>query len=181
MPNDSEQTRQFALLLTEHQGMLRSFVLSLIPNHPNILDLLQDINIILWEKKDSFELGTNFRAWSFTVARHRVMNERKRLRRSQWLVFDDDVVETMADEDDEYSSEWLLRRHQALEHCMAKLRPEDRDLVEARYTSKAELQRYSSQTGRSMPSLSVTLHRLRSSLRRCIASRLAIGDRQGTT
>ncbi len=151
MHADNEKTRQFAMLLTEHQGALRSFVVGLIPGHPNVLDLLQDINLIIWQKKDRFELGTNFRAWVFTIARHRIMNERKKLRRGDWLVFDDDVASALAREGpvEDQSPGWVEDRHQALERCIAKLRAKDRDLLEVRYTSKVEMERFAAEVGRS--------------------------------
>lgn len=170
--NDAERTRQFALLLTENQGALRSFVLSLIPNHPDVLDLLQEINIIIWEHKDSFKIGTNFRAWAFVVARHKVMNERKKLRRAHWLVFDDDLIDTFTEEGSECSKDWVETRCRALEKCLRKLRPQDRELVEARYTSKIEFERFALNAGRPRASLRVTLCRVRAALRRCVRQHL---------
>lgn len=176
---DSANSGEFVRLLTDHQSVLRSYLLSQMPNHPDVRDVLQEINIVLWEHMKSFELGTNFRAWACTVARHRVMHERRKLKRGSWLVFDDDLLATLAAEDeaDAHPGDFEARR-EALEKCLNKLRPVDRDLVEARYASKVEMERFAEETGRTRASLRVTLFRVRASLRRCIGLKLA-GEEEG--
>jgi DNA-directed RNA polymerase specialized sigma24 family protein len=66
----------------------------------------------------------------------------------------------------------LKKSHAALDHCLSKLKPRDRDLIVARYGSPATLGEYASQDGRSAGSLRVILNRLRSLLRLCIAERM---------
>lgn len=160
--------------LIDSQEMLRCFVLSLVPNHPDVRDLLQEINIVLWEKRNTFEEGTNFANWACTVARYKAMNERRKLQRSNWLVFNDELINALAEKSAERTSDLLESKRSALKHCMKKLREVDQDLLVARYTSRETMDRWALETGRSRASLRVSLGRLRAVLRRCIEQRRAM-------
>ena len=80
--NDSE----FVALLTEHQSSLRYYVASLLPGDSAAADVAQQANATIWKKRDDFELGTNFKAWIFSIARYEVLNYRKKDSRDR-LVF----------------------------------------------------------------------------------------------
>lgn len=58
----SDSTHEFIKLLTGHQPSLRAFIVSLLPGSDDIDDILQDTNVVLWEKMDNFsasKLGNN--------------------------------------------------------------------------------------------------------------------------
>lgn len=173
MPHHDSTDLEFVKLLTASQEMLRAFALSLVPNHPDVQDLVQEINIVLWEKRSSFELGTNFSAWAHKIARYEAMNARRKLQRAHWLVFNDDLIDLIADRSTQSDMHFESRRD-ALQHCMAKLKPADQELLHARYSSRTALERYALETQRSRVSLRVTLGRLRSTLRRCITHRMTL-------
>lgn len=175
MSQETPSDPEFVSLLIHHQEVLRSFVHSLVPNHPDLLDFLQEVNVMLWNKRRSFELGTNFGAWIRKVARYMALNERRKLARGNWLTFNEELVENLAEEAPERTSEQFEAKRMALRYCLEKLQSEHRSLLKARYSSEAEFERYAQKEGRSRGSLRVTLHRLRLTLRRCIEQRLAMG------
>lgn len=49
---------------------LRAFAVSLSRKHDKADDLVQDTIMRAWAKQDSFELGTNMKAWLFTILRN---------------------------------------------------------------------------------------------------------------
>lgn len=49
---------------------LRAFAMSLVRNSHNADDLVQDTILKAWGKQDSFEVGTNIKAWLFTILRN---------------------------------------------------------------------------------------------------------------
>lgn len=173
-PSDPE----FVNLLIDSQEMLRCFVLSLLPNHPDVRDVLQEINIVLWEKRRSFELGTSFTNWACTVARFKALNELRKMKRAKRLVFNDELIDALAEKSSGEPSDMLESQRGALKYCMEKLRPSDHELLLARYTSHHEWERFALESDRSRPSLRVSLGRLRAALRRCIRQRLAMEGRQ---
>ena len=77
-PNDNASA-EFVSLLTGHQRKLYSFILSLLRNPSDADDVLQETNLVLWQKCNEFEPGTNFGAWAFRVAQFQVMAHRKKM------------------------------------------------------------------------------------------------------
>lgn len=164
---------EFVSLLTEHQPDLWAFIISLMPGDPDVADVLQKTNLVLWNKQSQFSAGTSFRAWAFTIARFEVLNHLKKQRRSHPVLLDPELLETLATE-----AQSELDRHdqrlEALENCLAELSPQNRDLLAHRYRSGLGLLEYAERLGRSVSSLSVTLNRLRTVLRQCIERRVAM-------
>jgi RNA polymerase sigma-70 factor (ECF subfamily) len=59
----------FASLITSSQQRLYAYIRSLLDNSASAWDVLQETNVVLWKKQAEFQMGTNFDAWAFTVAR----------------------------------------------------------------------------------------------------------------
>ena len=166
-----QPSAEFVCLLTEHQADLWAYIIAQLPGCQDVADILQKANLALWTKQDQFELGTNFKAWAFRVARFEVLAYLKKSKRGSWLVFREELAETIASESaDEMDSS--MERLPYLDACMQQLRPEDQQLLKHRYQANAPLEDYAQKTGRSVSSLSVTLYRLRAALRSCIKEKL---------
>lgn len=170
--SDGELEARIVALLTDLQLPLLCYVRSLVPERSAARDVAQNVNATIWEKRAEFELGTNFKAWAFSVARFEILNFRKKQARDARLMFGEDLVETIAEEmaDDPLV---LQDRHEALQSCLRKLRPGDRDLLLHRYSSGVTLSTYAEKVGRSVGGLKVTLHRLRNALLACIQRELS--------
>lgn len=167
----SEESDEFVRELTNHQTSMLAYIRSLAPGGSGERDLLQEVNITLWKKRDTFELGTNFKAWAFQTIRYHLLNHRRRLVSHGWLVFDDDLIERMSPEFEVESAE-LEERHLALRSCLLRLRPQDRELLHHRYATSSSLQEYATATSRSSGTLKAILFNLRAALRRCIERQL---------
>lgn len=160
-------SEEFVRELTNHQTSMLAYIRSLAPGDSGARDVLQEVNVTLWQKRDSFELGTNFKAWAFQTIRYHILNHRRKMAAKGWLVFDDDLVERMSPESG-LEPEELEERHLALRTCLGKLRPKDRDLLHHRYATDSSLNVYAVSTGRSAGTLKALLFNLRASLRTCI-------------
>lgn len=169
---------EFVTLLTEHQSALKLYVASLLPGEPSAADVTQQANTTIWKKRTDFEIGTNFKAWIFAIARFEVLTFRKAQARESRFVFSNELEQLIADELPELSDDLDLRQT-ALRSCLEKLRPHDRELISHRYFSGDTLQSYSEQVGRSVGSLKVTLHRIRTKLARCVETNLAMNEKGG--
>lgn len=170
--NDLELAR-FVQLLTDHQAVIRGYLRTLIPNESDIRDVQQNTNLVLWERRETFELGSNFKAWAFAIARFRAMEHRTKLQRENRLVFDPDLIGLLDGAYHEKSADSVENEYRALSHCLGRLNAKDRALIDARYTSKIPLAEYAVSDGRAEPSLRVTLNRLRTLLRDCMNKQLA--------
>ena len=161
---------EFVQMLTQHQGPVLAYIRSLMPGQPDTQDVLQAVNMTLWEKRETFAAGTNFKAWAFTVARYQVMSQRARVKRRGWMVFDENLAEKFAEEleVDDNTEEALG----ALDVCLSKLRSKDLELVKIRYTSDQNLDEYATTLGRSAGTLKARLFKIRAVLRRCIETQI---------
>lgn len=170
MKSDSEE---FVRLLTEAQGPVYGYILTLCPDRNRARDLLQETNITLWKKSETFEEGTNFNAWACKVAYFHVLAFRRKMAREK-LVFDDDILDYLAERNDERAEEeGPPAKIVALRDCLQKLPEHHRKLVEARYQPKASVQNIAAEQGRTVGSVSQTLYRIRHNLMACIEKTLA--------
>ncbi|RMF37952.1 MAG: sigma-70 family RNA polymerase sigma factor [Planctomycetota bacterium] len=166
---------EFVQLLTAMQMPLAMYVRSLLPGDPAAADVTQQANARIWEKRGEFELGTNFRAWAFSIARHEVLNYRKQQARDRRLSFSEELEQLMTVELSRRNDDWN-QRLEALEQCLQRLRPQQRQLLMARYTNRGSLTEHAKRLGRSADGLRVTLHRLRNKLLECIERKLKQGE-----
>ncbi|WP_343226013.1 sigma-70 family RNA polymerase sigma factor [Luteolibacter marinus] len=169
----------FVCQLIDLQPQLRSFVGHLMPFPDARADIVQEVNMLLWEKREDFEEGTNFRTWAYTFARFVTMNHQKRARREKRLVFNDELLESLADEFEE-SDPLIAERMPALKSCLGKVPADERHLLLERYAEHGAVERESRDSGRSAAALRGMLFRLRIALRRCIEREMKINPAPGS-
>jgi RNA polymerase sigma-70 factor, ECF subfamily len=170
---ESDHDIEIVRLLTDHQPVIRAFVISLLPGAPGVDDVIQETNKVIWVKREEFEIGTSFRAWALTIARFQVMTHWRVLKQQRWVTLDSDVVEQLAGEiEDEPDSDFTTQRIHALRSCIERVRPEDRELLVQRYWRNTRLQDFAVIHRRSLGGLKVQLFRLRAALKRCIENHL---------
>lgn len=171
---DPEQT--FVQLVVTHQAALRAFVLSLLPGSPEVDDVIQETNAEIWVKRGDFRIGTNFKSWMFSVAKFKVMAVwRDQQRRKVWTV-PDETLSKLVERIEDGALDSTETRHEALRHCLARLRAEDRGLILNRYIAGHSLNKLARETDRNKDSLKVSLHRIRTALKVCMKRRLKSGE-----
>ncbi len=168
---DPSRTEEFVRLLTLHQRRVYVFILAQLPNRADADDVLQETNVVLWNKFDQYQPGSDFRSWAARVAHFEVLKFCGR-RRKGVLYFSDPLVEDLltmalarADE--------LDARQEALAHCLTKLRPRDRDLIRRRYSPGASTKSVAHGVGRSVDAIYKALQRIHDTLFQCIGRTLA--------
>ena len=72
-----EPRDELAKLLPE----LRVFAISLTRNRATADDMMQDTALKAWTNMDKFEVGTNMRAWLFSILRNTYFSSRRKLKR----------------------------------------------------------------------------------------------------
>jgi RNA polymerase sigma-70 factor, ECF subfamily len=79
-----QETPSFKRELLATLPSLRAFAVSLSGRHDRADDLVQDTMMKAWAKQDSFQMGTNIKAWLFTILRNEFYSQmRKRGREVQ--------------------------------------------------------------------------------------------------
>ncbi len=173
-PGDPLTETEFVAHLTSAQMSIYAAILVLLPDRALASDLLQKTNVTLWQKREEFVPGSNFFAWARRIARYHVLNERRKFGRER-VMFDDalfkELVERQASRDEEATE--LQPQVSALRKCLEQLKPEQREMIQKRYTPNGSVEELAQQTGKSEAAISQLLYRLREILRNCIEMRLA--------
>jgi RNA polymerase sigma-70 factor, ECF subfamily len=173
MEIDIREQAEFVGQITRHQSALRAYIIALMPGMDGVSDVLQEVNVVLWEKRSTFRPGTNFRAWACAITRFEVKSHRRRMLRHDMPVLDEDLACQLADHC-AADAEEVDERLRALEKCLGRLNGKERGLVEQRYFSKSTLEAFATRCERSAESLRVSLFRIRAGLKKCINGELAI-------
>src|SRR3569623_625518 len=159
-------------LMTRHQRQIFGYIYTLVPDRHDAEDLLQETSLVICEKFDAFQEGTDFVAWACQIACWNVRRARQKYAPAK-DIFDDDVLEAVASSAVTMGEE-LDHRHDALAHCLGKLHPRDRDLLLTRYEPGGGVAPAAQRSGRSLDAAYKALPRLRKLLHDCVTQRLAL-------
>ena len=160
----------FVRNLTGCQNRLYAYVLSLAPDLEAAREIVQNANVEIWKNAANFTSGTNFEAWACKMAYYAVLAYRRDRGRDR-LVFDDDVVESLATSAGQRSDR-TTPQSTALEECLARLSPRQHELIKGRYGEGRSLTELAETLGRSAGNLATTLYRIRRALLDCIQGKL---------
>jgi len=168
---DDDRSRQFVMLFARHERDLYRYVLTLLPSPADAEDVVQEAAASLWQNFASFESDRPFLPWACRFAYHQVLNFRRR-QKTHRRMFSDAAVEALAVEWPAYARDADSRR-EALDGCLGKLPPGDRDLVRLRYASEEDVAVLAWRTGQTANALYKTLQRIRKLLVDCVTRTLA--------
>lgn len=163
----ASQIAEFERLFHQCEAHIQGFIFTLLPHWSDAEDVLQRTRIVLWQKFDRYEDGSNFRAWALQVARFEVSNFR-RTQRSDRLCFDEALVASLADVRTSMVAE-LDQRRAALAQCLRKLRASDRQIIRHCYGPRATTTKEAAtQLHRPVNTLYKALNRIRRTLTECV-------------
>jgi RNA polymerase sigma-70 factor (ECF subfamily) len=170
MPNQADS---FIQALTANQNPLYSYILSLQWDRAAAQDVLQEVNLTAWKKREDFKEGTSFFAWASKIAYFHVLSHRRKMGREK-LVFDDDVLDYLA-EQQVVRVEEVNHRAAALKRCLEKLPGHQRELVAQRYAPGGSVQEIASAAGKKVGAISQSLYRIREALLNCVERTMSGG------
>ena len=168
-PND-QRTRQFLLLLGQHERRLRAFILSLVPNWADADDIGQEVKIRLWEQFDSYDPTKDFGVWARAIAHYQILSYREKQSRECRRI-SDKFVEAIAQEVSRLSDE-LDAGQQALKDCFEKLPAAKRELLVHYYSGERTTREIAAELGRTFDATRQAILRTRIALRDCVEETL---------
>src|SRR5438445_9579847 len=92
-------------LFLRHAGLLRGFILGLLPDHNLAEDVFQEVFLTVTRKAAEFRPGTNFLAWVRSIARLKVL-ECVRKHRAGLAVLDPAALEVLVAAAAETDDSW---------------------------------------------------------------------------
>lgn len=151
---------------------MRAYIISLLGSGTDADDILQEANLLLWERREAFLPGTSFKAWAFRVAYFKTLAHRRdRIRRDR-IEFSESTLYLITERAQERFGEGD-DRIDALRHCLTGLDESDRAMLTARYSSGNSLTEHAARIGKSIPAVHKAISRLRFALRSCVEKQLA--------
>lgn len=151
---------------------MRGLLMALIRRGADVDDVLQETNTVLWRKRDEYDWDRDFLPWACRIAQLQALAFFKRVRNDGQAAFEERALEQIAAAATQRAVE--AKSHaEALVHCMEKLPPQHRQLVESRYRDAVPVNQIASEEGRSADAVSMTLYRIRKTLMECIQKAVA--------
>lgn len=171
-PTDNNEL--FVRYFSKYEGNVRAFVAALLHDWDGVDEVVQSTSIIMWRKFHQFDTSgpeKSFLNWAFMIARFEVMKYRTKKAKDR-LVFSEDVQELIAAEAEDLAM-GQSARERALQVCMTKLQPVQRELVNISYSSGISIKNAADLVGRTPTALYKALARVRNNLHRCIERTLS--------
>ena len=160
---------EFSQLVTESQQRLYAYIYSLTGHTASSWDVLQETNLVLWAKREEFKKGSNFSAWSHTVARFQVLAFLRDKTREPLSLMTPEIFEQL-EADSEPAPEGHEARLKALNICLKELAPTASNIVRWHYEEKLSLQKISERLSMTANAVKQALFRVRRSLQKCVES-----------
>ena len=138
-----------------------------MPDPDEAAEIVQDTNVVLWEKRNQFDPARDFRAWAFQIARYELL-ERRAQRRRKCLCFSDALIDELALQAPAYatSDDAVL---DDMRRCIAQLPVRDREILSQRYSSLVSCERIAASMERPVRWVYKALSRIRRELLDCMA------------
>jgi RNA polymerase sigma-70 factor (ECF subfamily) len=170
--------RAIESIVRHHQAAVRAWLAAHCPLGGDADDVAQRAFVAAITRLADFEVGTDFRAWLFSIARYQLMSEITRLRRladyhsrlaPEILARE---LERRAQGPEERTSERLMH----LRECVAAMGESARQFIRWRYDDQLPLEEMAARTGRSIGAIKKQLWLLRQKLQQCVEDKLAAGE-----
>ncbi len=165
----------FGALVRAFEWPVRAWITARCPVGADADEVAQTTFVEAFRNLGRYQVGSDFRAWLFTIARYQVMSELTRLRRladyheryfphALWQELERRAVNLEDGHDDE--------RLTALRGCLAKLDDKARALLASRYSDETPVEEIAERTGRSVGAIKKHLFVLREQLHECLTRKL---------
>jgi RNA polymerase sigma-70 factor (ECF subfamily) len=174
---DDSLMERFVRLLSQHEVRIFNCILSLLPRWSDAEDVYQECSMVIWRRFEEFDPATDFPKWACHIAYLTAMNYRRKQHRER-MYFSNEFLDLVASRRLE-DSELLDARRDALEHCLEKLPPQERELLRQRYAGSRTLHSLAAEAGRTARSYYRWLDGVRQRLMECIR-RMRIEGSSGT-
>jgi RNA polymerase sigma-70 factor (ECF subfamily) len=157
-------------LIASCQRGLFLYVCGLLFSRELAEDVLQQTNLVLWQKRAEYRHDTNFYAWACQIAFYEVCKARQE-QRHKIPAFSELFLQQMAPElQTLFAAPNQLQDY--LQECIEMLANQDRSLLDRRYEDSATTKSIATELGQSVRKVNRSLARIHETLFDCINSKL---------
>lgn len=165
-------------LWMKHQPTVTAYIASVVRDRHHVEDLTQEVAQVISTQLDQYDQARPFLPWTLGIARNLVLKY-LRTRKREKLVFDDGLLDQLAAIHIK-QAEGPAARKAALHDCVARLSPDRKKLLSARYEQQVGVNQIAQGLGRTEGAVSMLLLRIRQSLATCIRKRMAMQGEDGS-
>lgn len=167
----NEPEPEFVQQLTDWQNRLFGYLVTLLADPHDARDVLQQTNLVMWRKRETFTPGTDFGAWARTCAYYQAKAFLRDRKRAPSLL-GEAVLAMIAEEEEDEAFVDESERSLALRDCLACLPEKQRRLIKRRYQDREPIRALAADLGKGESAVKMTLLRIREVLQVCISSKL---------
>ncbi len=164
----------FELIVRRFERPLRAWLATHASPAIDVDEVAQRTFVIAFTKLETYELGSNFSAWLFSIARYQLMTEMTRLRRvaDYHARFAPDLLERELERrlQDPVGPDRVRLDH--LKECVASLGDNLRRFITWRYDEEIPLEEMANRSGRSVGAIKKQLWQIRRKLQQCVENRM---------
>jgi RNA polymerase sigma-70 factor (ECF subfamily) len=166
----AEPDQAFIRELTDWQNRLFGYLVTLLGDVHDAHDVLQETNLVMWRRMETFTPGTDFGAWARRCAYFQAMAFLRDRKRGPSLLGEELLA--MIAEEEEATPGDEYERKLALRDCLGRLDDGQRRLIKCRYHDRVPVRKLAEDHGKSESAIKMTLMRIREMLQVCIDSKL---------
>jgi RNA polymerase sigma-70 factor (ECF subfamily) len=166
---EEQHTAEVQGLFIQYLPVVRSYILSMLPNFSLADDVAQETFLVVSRKATDFDLETSFPAWVKTIARLKTL-EAIRRERGRHVFLSEEVLDALSlGEEGEFpQASEVENKIELLNACIEDLAPQAKRSIEYRYRRDLPPPQIAEMMECSVQSVHVTLSRARVFLRECI-------------
>ena len=168
-PHNEHDDRMVQLIASCQRGLFL-YICGLLFSRELAEDVLQETNLVLWQKRAEYHHDTNFYAWACQIAFYKVCKARDEHRRKV-PAFSELFLQRMAPELQSLA-EAPSQLQDYLRECVRTLADRDRNLLDRRYEDDATTKSIAIELGRSVRQVNRSLGRIHETLFDCIHAKL---------
>ena len=167
-----ESIRQSMRLWTSVQPMVSAFIASVIRDHSDRDDVLQNIAVAVMESFESYDLEKPFLGWAIGISKNHLRIYLREKRRNK-LVLDDESIQQIAAAMERVEED-KVRQFDFLRDCFKSLDERDRQLCVLRYEDDLKPAAIATLVDLSANAVAKALQRVRERLKKCIKHKAAM-------
>ena len=153
-------------LLERLQPRLYGYILSLTASPADAKDVLQESNRVILDKIGEFQQPNKFDAWTYKIAYYQSLSFLQKRKRSK-LVFNNDLLQTIADETEEIDTRIEVRLTR-LDRCLAQLQDRTHAIVSDYYYRNLSIKQIAAERTLKTNHIAQVLFRARKALFQCM-------------
>ncbi len=170
------QLAAFEVVVRRFERPLRTWLSGHTPSGIDVDDLAQRSFVAAFVRLSDYQLGTDFGAWLFMIARYQLKTETTRLRRvaDYHTRYAPELLQRELERRSSEPEELLVDKLGHLQACVATLSDHVRHFITWRYDEQISLDEMAARSGRSVAAVKKQLWLARRKLQQCVENRMAV-------